>query len=79
MIIFFLTVWGTEADLPFSASRKELSLFKPIFKKLKKKFRKMQKNGFRVITILEERKKIFLNFSKEKKTGSYKTFFFEKK
>ena len=75
---FFLTVWGTEADLPFSASRKELSLFKPIFKKLKKKFRKMQKNGFRVITILEERKKIFLNFSKEKKNWIIQNIFFRK-
>lgn len=33
----FLTVWGMETELPFGSPRKELSLFEPIFKKLKKK------------------------------------------
>lgn len=37
----------------------------------------MKKNGFRIITIFEERRKLFRNFSKEKKTGVSKTFFFQ--
>jgi hypothetical protein len=32
----FLIVWGMEAELPFGSPRKELSLFEPIFKNLKK-------------------------------------------
>nr|ARK37799.1 hypothetical chloroplast RF19 [Hevea brasiliensis] len=75
---FFLTVLGMEAELPFGSPRKRLSLFEPIFKKLEKKIRKMQKNGFRVITILEERRKFFLNFLKEKKNWIIKNIFFRK-
>nr|YP_010320581.1 hypothetical chloroplast RF1 [Cleidion brevipetiolatum]UJJ83705.1 hypothetical chloroplast RF1 [Cleidion brevipetiolatum] len=65
----FLTVWGMEAELPFGSPRKQkrLSLFEPIFKKLEKKIRKIKKNCFGVVTILEERRKLFLNISKEKK------------
>nr|YP_010559462.1 hypothetical protein RF1 [Euphorbia enterophora]UED20901.1 hypothetical protein RF1 [Euphorbia enterophora] len=72
----FLTVWGMEAELPFGSPRKRLSLFKPIFKKLEKKIRKMAKKGFRVITILEERRKLFKNLSKEKKHWFIKNIFF---
>nr|UNS16476.1 hypothetical protein RF1 [Euphorbia crotonoides] len=72
----FLTVWGMEAELPFGSPRKRLSLFKPIFKNLEKKIRKMQKNGFRVRTILEERIKLFQNLSKEKKHWVIKNIFF---
>nr|QJD22341.1 hypothetical chloroplast RF19 [Euphorbia larica] len=72
----FLTVWGMEAELPFGSPRKRLSLFKPIFKKLAKKIRKIQKNGFRIITILEERRKLFQNLSKEKKHWVIKNIFF---
>nr|QXE40079.1 Ycf1 [Cnidoscolus aconitifolius] len=74
----FLTVLGMEAELPFGSPRKRLSLFEPIFKKFEKKIIKMQKNGFRVITILEERNKFFLNFSKEKKNWIIKNIFFRK-
>jgi hypothetical protein len=42
----FLTVWGMEAELPFGPPRKELSLFESIFKKLKKKIRKLKKMVF---------------------------------
>nr|QRN71409.1 hypothetical chloroplast RF1 [Euphorbia lathyris] len=72
----FLTVWGMEAELPFGSPRKRLSLFKPIFKKLEKKIIKMKKKGFRVITILEERIKLFQNLSKEKKHWVIKNIFF---
>nr|YP_010558887.1 hypothetical protein RF1 [Euphorbia scheffleri]UED20244.1 hypothetical protein RF1 [Euphorbia scheffleri] len=72
----FLTVWGMEAELPFGSPRKRLSLFKPIFKKLEKKIRKIQKNGFQVITILEERRKFFQILSKEKKHWVIKNIFF---
>ncbi|YP_002720170.1 ycf1 (chloroplast) [Jatropha curcas] len=78
-IFVFLTVWGMEVELPFGSPRKRLSLFEPIFKKLEKKIRKIKKKGFRVLTILEERRKFFLKLSKEKKIGLSKTFFFEKK
>ena len=74
----FLTVWGMEAELPFGSPRKRLSLFEPIFKKLEKKIRKMKKNGFQVITILEERRKLFLNLSTEKKNWVVKNILFRK-
>jgi hypothetical protein len=35
-----------EAELPFGPPRKELSLFESIFKKLKKKIRKLKKMVF---------------------------------
>nr|QGR22956.1 Ycf1 [Euphorbia kansui] len=72
----FLTVWGMEAELPFGSPRKRLSLFKPIFKKLAKKIIKIKKSGFRVITIFEERIKLFQNLSKEKKYSVIKNIFF---
>nr|YP_010559132.1 hypothetical protein RF1 [Euphorbia hedyotoides]UED20489.1 hypothetical protein RF1 [Euphorbia hedyotoides] len=75
----FLTVWGMEAEFPFGSPQKRLSIFKPIFKKLEKKIRKMTKNGFRVITILEERTKLFQNLSKEKNYWFIKNIFFRQK
>nr|YP_010223313.1 Ycf1 protein [Euphorbia peplus]UCL27306.1 Ycf1 protein [Euphorbia peplus] len=72
----FLTVWGMEAELPFGSPRKRLSLFKPIFKKLAKKIIKIKKRSFRVITIFEERRKLFQNLSKEKKHSVIKNIFF---
>nr|YP_010362674.1 hypothetical protein RF1 [Euphorbia tithymaloides]YP_010362694.1 hypothetical protein RF1 [Euphorbia tithymaloides]UNS16630.1 hypothetical protein RF1 [Euphorbia tithymaloides]UNS16650.1 hypothetical protein RF1 [Euphorbia tithymaloides] len=72
----FLTVFGMEAELPFGSPRNRLSLFQPIFKKLEKKIRKMTKNGFRVLTILEERRKLFQNLSKEKTHWFIKNIFF---
>nr|YP_010559710.1 hypothetical protein RF1 [Euphorbia ampliphylla]UED21149.1 hypothetical protein RF1 [Euphorbia ampliphylla] len=78
----FLTVWGLEAEFPFSHPKKGLSVLKPIFKKLEKKIRKIKKNGFRVITILEvleERTKFFQNLSKEKNYWVIKNIFFRQK
>nr|YP_010362779.1 hypothetical protein RF1 [Euphorbia drupifera]UNS16735.1 hypothetical protein RF1 [Euphorbia drupifera] len=75
----FLTVWGMEAEFPFGSPKKRLSIFKPIFKKLEKKIIKITKNGFRVITILEERTKLFQNLSKEKNYWFIKNIFFRQK
>nr|YP_009455550.1 hypothetical protein RF1 [Cercis glabra]AUG83546.1 hypothetical protein RF1 [Cercis glabra] len=61
----FLTIWGTETELPFGSSspRNRLSFFDPIFKELKKKIKKWKKNYFLVLKILNERTKSFLNVS----------------
>nr|UXP76910.1 hypothetical protein RF1 [Acalypha australis] len=75
---FFLTVCGMETDLPFAPPRKWLSFFEPVFKKLEKKIRKMQKKSFQVIKILEARRKLFINLSKEKKNWVIKNIFFRK-
>nr|ATO58853.1 hypothetical chloroplast RF19 [Styphnolobium japonicum f. violaceum] len=62
----FLTIWGMEVRLPFSSSpRNRISFFDPIFKELKKKMKKWKKNFFLVLKVLNERKKLFLNVSKE--------------
>jgi hypothetical protein len=42
----FLTVWGMKTELPFGSPKKRLSLFEPIFKKLKKKNEKVKKKVF---------------------------------
>nr|YP_009265825.1 hypothetical chloroplast RF1 [Maranthes glabra]ANJ20055.1 hypothetical chloroplast RF1 [Maranthes glabra] len=66
----FLTVWGMEAERPFGSPRKQFSLFDldPIFKKLEKKIIKSKNNFFLVIKTLNEKRKVFRNLSKEKKT-----------
>nr|YP_009264748.1 hypothetical chloroplast RF1 [Kostermanthus robustus]ANJ18978.1 hypothetical chloroplast RF1 [Kostermanthus robustus] len=64
----FLTVWGMEAERPFCSPQKRFPLFDPILKKLEKKIRKLKKNFFLVIKTLNEKRKVFLNLSKEKKT-----------
>nr|YP_010177296.1 hypothetical chloroplast RF19 [Salix gordejevii]QSQ86996.1 hypothetical chloroplast RF19 [Salix gordejevii] len=74
----FLTVWGMETELPFGSPRKELSLFEPIFKKLKKKIRKLKKNGFLTLTIFKEKRKIFLHLPKETKNWFIKRILFVK-
>nr|YP_010044962.1 hypothetical protein RF1 [Dianyuea turbinata]QPF96166.1 hypothetical protein RF1 [Dianyuea turbinata] len=74
----FLTVWGMEAELPFGSPRKGLSLFEPIFKKLKKKIRKLKKNGFLALTILKEKRKLFLHLLKETKNRFIKGILFLK-
>nr|CUR07846.1 ycf1 [Acacia uncinella]CUR07866.1 ycf1 [Acacia uncinella] len=57
---FFFTVFGMEAELPFSSSYlKRRSFFDPIFKELKKRIRIWKKNFF-------QRTKSFLNITKEK-------------
>nr|QGX43681.1 hypothetical protein RF1 [Rhizophora mucronata] len=67
----FLTVLGMETELPFGFPQKKLLVFEPIFKKLRKKIIKFQKNFFLVIKISKERSKerikFFLNLSKERK------------
>nr|WOC92411.1 hypothetical chloroplast RF19 [Utricularia volubilis] len=40
----FLTIWGMESEFPFGSPRKRPSFFKPIFKELKKKKKKLDKN-----------------------------------
>nr|YP_009685170.1 Ycf1 [Salix koriyanagi]YP_010126227.1 hypothetical chloroplast RF19 [Salix argyracea]QPO05496.1 hypothetical chloroplast RF19 [Salix suchowensis]QAY80887.1 Ycf1 [Salix koriyanagi]QDL00281.1 Ycf1 [Salix koriyanagi]QPO05152.1 hypothetical chloroplast RF19 [Salix argyracea]UZG92790.1 Ycf1 protein [Salix suchowensis] len=74
----FLTVLGMETELPFGSPRKELSLFEPIFKKLKKKIRKLKKNGFLTLTIFKEKRKIFLHLPKETKNWFIKSILFVK-
>ena len=65
-----------ETELPFGSPRKELSLFEPIFKKLKKKIRKLKKNGFLTLTILKEKRKLFLHLPKETKNWFIKGILF---
>nr|YP_009669375.1 Ycf1 protein [Heteropyxis natalensis]QCW94374.1 Ycf1 protein [Heteropyxis natalensis] len=74
----FLTVWGMETELPFGSPRKQRSFFEPIFKELRKKIRKLQKNSFLVIKVLKERKNFFLNLSKEIKKWVMKNIRFLK-
>nr|YP_010964513.1 hypothetical chloroplast RF19 [Ototropis elegans]WNM89168.1 hypothetical chloroplast RF19 [Ototropis elegans] len=63
----FLTIWGTEVELPFSASTKNrFSFFNPIFKELKKKTKQFQFFIFLVLKALSEKLKLFLNILKEK-------------
>nr|YP_010412863.1 hypothetical protein RF1 [Acronema schneideri]URQ16182.1 hypothetical protein RF1 [Acronema schneideri] len=64
---YFLTAWGTQTTLPFGSVPPKPSLFKPIFKELKKKIRKTKNNNFQVIRVLKERTKDFLQDSKEQK------------
>nr|YP_010513352.1 hypothetical protein Ycf1 [Centrosema coriaceum]UXL84923.1 hypothetical protein Ycf1 [Centrosema coriaceum] len=62
----FLTVSGMEVELPFSSSPQNRFLFfEPIFKELKKKMKKFIFFFFRVLKVLNERIKLFLNISKE--------------
>nr|YP_009760343.1 hypothetical chloroplast RF1 [Garcinia gummi-gutta]QIQ57146.1 hypothetical chloroplast RF1 [Garcinia gummi-gutta] len=63
----FLTVWGMESELPFGSPKGGLSLFEPLVTKFEKKLRQLKKNSFIVLKILEERRKLVLNLSKEKK------------
>nr|WAX37834.1 hypothetical chloroplast RF1 [Phyllanthus niruri subsp. lathyroides] len=70
----FLTIGGMEAELPFGFPRR-LSLFKPVFKKLDKKIRKLKKKTFLVITILKEKTKL----SKKRNNWLIKNIIFLKK
>nr|QWQ51288.1 hypothetical protein RF1 [Dickinsia hydrocotyloides] len=72
----FLTASGTQTNLPFGSAPKKPSFFQPIFKELKKEIRKMKKKNFKVLKILKERTKNFLQDSKEKKGGVIKNGFF---
>nr|QKY64320.1 hypothetical chloroplast RF19 [Broussonetia kazinoki] len=75
----FLTVWGMETELPFGSPRKQLSFFEPIFKELKKKLLNFKKKWFRILIILKERTKFFLNVSKERRKWVITNILFLKK
>nr|YP_010716970.1 truncated Ycf1 protein [Zingiber purpureum]WDQ40866.1 truncated Ycf1 protein [Zingiber purpureum] len=47
----FLTVWGTETELPFGPTRTLPSFFEPIYKELKKNIRKVKKNYFLLLKV----------------------------
>nr|QWY87410.1 hypothetical chloroplast RF1 [Pterocarpus erinaceus] len=73
----FLTILGMEVELPFSSyPRNRFSIFHPILKELKKKMKKWKKNFFLVLKILNERTKLFLNFSKERAKWIIKSILF---
>nr|YP_009868347.1 Ycf1 [Pterocarpus santalinus]QKG62743.1 Ycf1 [Pterocarpus santalinus] len=73
----FLTILGMEVELPFSSyPRNRFSFFHPILKELKKKMKKWKKNFFLVLKILNERTKLFLNFSKERAKWIIKSILF---
>nr|QJX65553.1 hypothetical protein RF1 [Cipadessa cinerascens] len=61
----FLTIWGLESERPFGSPRKQRSFFKPIFKELKKKIRKLKTNSFLVLRVLKERTKLLRKVAKE--------------
>ncbi|YP_006073162.1 hypothetical protein RF1 (chloroplast) [Elaeis guineensis] len=48
----FLTIWGMEAEVPFGSPRKRPLFFKPIYKELKKKIRKVK-----VLKVFKEKKR----------------------
>nr|YP_010159668.1 hypothetical protein RF1 [Artocarpus hypargyreus]QRG32685.1 hypothetical protein RF1 [Artocarpus hypargyreus] len=75
----FLTVWGMETELPFGSPRKQRSFFEPIFKELTKRLIKLKKKCFKIIIILKERTKFFINVSKEIKKWVIKNILFLKK
>nr|YP_010228005.1 Ycf1 [Platanthera japonica]AVM10649.2 Ycf1 [Platanthera japonica] len=60
----FLTVWGTETKLTFGSLQKRPFFFKPIYKELKKKNRKVKKKIFQILKILN--KKRIIKVRKEK-------------
>nr|YP_010885432.1 Ycf1 protein [Xanthostemon chrysanthus]QXJ41004.1 Ycf1 protein [Xanthostemon chrysanthus] len=74
----FLTVWGMETELPFGSPRKQRSFFEPIFKELRKKIIKLQKNSFLVIQVFKKRIIFFFNLSKERKKWVMKNILFLK-
>nr|YP_009691577.1 hypothetical chloroplast RF19 [Sanguisorba sitchensis]QEG58357.1 hypothetical chloroplast RF19 [Sanguisorba sitchensis] len=72
----FLTIFGMEAEFPFDSPRKQLSFFEPILKELKRKIKKLNKKCFRILRILKEKTKWFLNVSKKKKKWGIKRILF---
>nr|YP_010156352.1 Ycf1 [Pternopetalum davidii]QQY86440.1 Ycf1 [Pternopetalum davidii] len=61
---YFLTAWGTQTTLPFGSVPPKPSFFKPIFKELKKK---TKNNNLKVLRVLKEKTKYFIQDSKEPK------------
>nr|YP_009689905.1 hypothetical protein RF1 [Pentadiplandra brazzeana]QEG53929.1 hypothetical protein RF1 [Pentadiplandra brazzeana] len=76
----FLTIWGMETELPFGPAREHPSFFEPIFKKFKKKIRKLKTKSFLILRVFKKREKIFLKLKglKETKTWVIKSFLFTK-
>nr|YP_009680772.1 hypothetical protein Ycf1 [Kummerowia striata]AYA54506.1 hypothetical protein Ycf1 [Kummerowia striata] len=73
----FLTIWGTEVELPFSGStQNRFSFFNPILKELKKKTKQFQFFIFLVRKGLSEKLKLFLNILKEKAKWIIKSILF---
>nr|YP_010039678.1 hypothetical chloroplast RF19 [Vatica odorata]QOY46088.1 hypothetical chloroplast RF19 [Vatica odorata] len=75
----FLTPSGTPIDQLFvGIPREEPSFFKPIFKELKKRIRKLKFKCFRALTVLkeEEGEKFFRKVSKETKKWIIKSILF---
>nr|YP_010415739.1 hypothetical protein RF1 [Campylotropis delavayi]USC52699.1 hypothetical protein RF1 [Campylotropis delavayi] len=73
----FLTIWGTEVELPFSGStQNRFSFFNPILKELKKKKKQFQFFIFLVRKALSEKLKLFLNILKEKAKWIIKSILF---
>nr|YP_009753424.1 hypothetical protein RF1 [Cuminum cyminum]QIT06701.1 hypothetical protein RF1 [Cuminum cyminum] len=64
---YFLTAWGAQTTLPFGSVSPKPSFFKPIFKELKKNIKKTKNNNLKVLRVLKERTKYFLQDSKEPK------------
>nr|APB94511.1 Ycf1 [Daucus syrticus] len=64
---YFLTAWGAQTTLNFGSIPPKPSFFKPILKELKKKMQKTKNNNFKVLRVLKERTKDFLQDSKEPK------------
>nr|YP_009558502.1 hypothetical chloroplast RF1 [Doona zeylanica]AZZ06599.1 hypothetical chloroplast RF1 [Doona zeylanica] len=72
----FLTPSGTPIDQLFvGIPREEPSFFKPIFKELKKRIKKLKIKCFRALTVLKE-EKVFRKVSKETKKWIIKSILF---
>nr|YP_010539622.1 Ycf1 protein [Coelogyne missionariorum]UYF13931.1 Ycf1 protein [Coelogyne missionariorum] len=56
----FLTVWGTEVDLPFGSTLKRPSFFEPIYKELQKRRKKVKNQFLQVLKIFNKKRKSFL-------------------
>lgn len=67
-----------EVEFFFGFFWKEFLFFEFIFKKLKKKIRKLKKNGFLILIILKEKRKLFLYLLKEIKNWFIKGILFLK-
>nr|YP_011009775.1 hypothetical chloroplast RF19 [Sieruela rutidosperma]WPW43035.1 hypothetical chloroplast RF19 [Sieruela rutidosperma] len=74
----FLTVLGTETELPFGSARKQPSFFEPISKELKKKIKKFKTKSIMVLRVFKEKAKIFIKVAKEIKNWIIKNLLFLK-
>lgn len=74
----FLTVLGTETELPFGSARKQPYFFEPISKELKKKMKKFKMKATMVLRVFKEKTKIFLKIEKEIKNWIIKNLLFLK-